>query len=367
MPRSKPQSKRGKAGACSGKKKHAMVLSGEEAEYKARRLLGLLEDLSQPSISTGTCALDLLRLEETLRSLCALARNARAKSLILQTALHPLKTLLCSEVSGGVHQSCCDLAWSLCYHDAGAQQIFGRVGAVRWVVSVIRANMGNIGVVKSALGALSSLCRHPPNQRQAAEVQASALVVSLLKLKGFGDATLCQYAIDATASFSHGNAACADGFLKGEGAKVLVDALRRCMNSATFVRSVCILMVVLRERPGGPKDIVSAGAVEALLEASRQHLGMQEIQHILCALIGQLARDFPKGVLKKVWTQEGISSILQILCQFPKHVLIVEACTLLLSKAPVEDVGEGGIKGRSELGDVDSLIRDEEERVRSDL
>ena len=349
MPRAKPKPK--------PKPKHKPTtvhaptgadLSDEEAEFKCRRLLSRIQEWIQEKSRTKTpsppttapAPQDLLRLEESLQGLCILSRNARAKSHLLQFGLAPLREILIfphHEAIAAVHQSCCDLAWTLCYHDASAQHLFARLRIVSCILQVARQNMGNVKLLKSALGALSSLCRHTANQRLAAEGRASSFVIGILNLKGFGDATLCQYAIDATASFSHGNAASADAFLKARGAAVLVDALKRSCGSATFVRSVCILMVVLRERNGGPAAIVESGAIEALLQASRQHLGMQEIQHILCALIGQLARDFSVGVVPRVWTQEGISTILQILCQFPKHLLIVEACTLLLAHGQSRD------------------------------
>ena len=204
---------------------------------------------------------------------------------------------------------------------------------------------------ESAYGALSSLCRHPENQAIVHEKRAHKTLLRTLRSGGHKDPTLIQYTLDAMASMSHGHAKNAGTLIEEDAATIVLSTIDSNASSAEIVRSGCIVLVVLREVKGGSALMVSKGAIPCVLRASRVHLEKYEMQHILCALMGQLVREVPASAEMLVGAssdddESDASLLLRILKKYPEHWLIAEACCLLIVAPAALPLTEAALRAR---------------------
>ena len=294
-------------------------------------------------------------VQESLSGLCVLSRVAGAKLHLLEKS--PAALLAVFRTFGrkpGALQSACDLVWSLAYNDPTAQGRFAQSHVCNCVLNCAKEHAKNKSMMKSAYGALSSLCRHNDNQNIAHKERAHVSLLKVLDEEGYGDPVLTQYTLDAMASMSHGHAKNARMLLEAKAIPRVLKTIDKNAHSAEIVRSGCIVLVVLRECTGGSEMIVSGGAIRCVLKASREHLEKYEMQHILCALMGQLVREVPSAASLLVadaadpGREHGATLLLGVLSRYPEHWLISEACCLLVQASatlPLTCPQAGGVQG----------------------
>ncbi|GBG24370.1 Cytosolic carboxypeptidase 1 [Hondaea fermentalgiana] len=297
---------------------------------------------------------DARNCQECLANLCVLARKPAAKAIILKS----ICTLLLNafrryRAYPSTLQGACDLAWSLAYHDDVTQGVFAESGITVAVIECALHHESLLNILRSAYGALSSLCRHPANQGLARKHGMLDLVHRTLQRDHSQDPVLVQYTLDCAASICHAHKDNGNHFLAYDGAKHVVSALEALIQHQGVVRSACIVLVVLRDRAGGPKAVASTGCVPVLTSAINKHTTVPELEHILCALLGQLMREVP-STIPEALSAGAIGASLAAMKANPGHYFIVEAgcmilgacCSLILRRSGQDRAHRGGSFGR---------------------
>ena len=164
------------------------VVSPNKANvFGSKALQGLSTLHNLTSKNEAATLEDATECQENLANLCVLSRKAAVKSLILRTTPKQLLLILRRYRSfPSTLQSVCDLVWSLAYHDPQVQAIFAETGVCGALLECAKANESCTSLLKSAFGALSSLCRHPLNQDISLRYRLVPFLVRTLANDGYG-------------------------------------------------------------------------------------------------------------------------------------------------------------------------------------
>jgi len=270
--------------------------------------------------------------KEILSELCVLARKESSKAVILRSVSD---ILVCVFRRHRLHseslQRACDLIWSLAYHNPEAQSLFSQNVNLALIESV-KQHATDWKVLKSAFGAMSSLCRHAVNQDVVKNGGFLDLILKVLQQgKNIMDETLVQYTLDCTASVCHSHKENGNYILANDGARFVVDILEIHMTKQALVRSACIVLVVLRDRVRGPEAISESKCALVLVNVIQKHEANEELVHILSALLGQLLLEVPKMKQELLESCEGVKTISGALQRHFDHNFIVEAACMILN------------------------------------
>jgi|GEM_PF-1036690 len=302
-------------------------MSQSKAVQLISRLNQLVCRVSQESLTEVEAQFS----QQTMTALCGLAKNTSAKALISKTMSKlSISVLRVFREFPTTLQSACDLIWALAYHDQSVQAMFAESSICAFVIETVVNNFECLSLIKSAFGAISSLCRHPLNQNVARKAHAIEVLLKVLANNGYGDEMLLQYTLDASASITHGHRDNGNVFIQQGGVQATLFAMEKNSRNPAIVRSASVLLVVVRDRPLGSQAIVSAGAMDILLDAIAVHTTVPELEHVLCALVGQLCRDVPQGA-RQVAEQGGVKAVIPVLENHSSQRLTVEACYSILA------------------------------------